>query len=588
MPERFEKIHFKPEKLVEYEREIEELREKGGFKLEEKEGGNIIKFLGIRGLGPHQREAILEFDTEIKDEKEIKEILEKYDLQQSPLFKRMFSLLIDEYNQERIPLFQSVPGTGKTYSVKLFNELLHGKDAQMEYIACTPRTTELELIGHWTPAGKEIAVEEISTKLEKVQKWQEFKDAFTKKLESLIKRKDVLSEGEFQREFADLTEKFMESQKEVLTLVGEKTEDFIFRRGVILSGFKDPKNPEDKGRLVMIDEIDNLPESYQNILLQLSGPKGKLTSALTSYSDSGVTRYEKGKNTFFVLAANYPELAPGKRPISIPLADRVDIMSILPKESLEDEKLRIKEFGFKEFLSPEIFPRANLEVKKEIKRLLAETLALWHIKFKERLSEFKKEGLELFKGEARIREQEKEFSQRAIIGVEDYLLSHLKDRDFLNPETGRIDLSLLLLTAFDYKYLYFLSSENLRNRFWDEVIYPSLYAGRKRITEKGEIEEVPEPVNLQAPFLYIEEEGRFRPFDNKKDDFKKALPLDKVFEILVERASMSKEELEQKERQQKERELIRARYAAQDALESLLKNPNIPESIKEKIKNIQL
>ena len=164
----------------------------------------------------------------------------------------------------------------------------------------------------------------------------------------------------------------------------------------------------------------------------------------------------------------------------------------------------------------------------------------------------------------------------------------MEDRDFLNPETGRIDLSLLLLTAFDYKYLYFLSSENLRNRFWDEVIYPSLYAGRKRITEKGEIEEVPEPVNLQASFLYIEEEGRFRSFDNKKDDFKKALPLDKVFDILVERASMSKEELEQKERQQEKRELIRARYAAQDALESLLKNPNIPESIKEKIKNIQL
>lgn len=582
MPERFK---FQPEKVREYQEKKEKLKEKGGFMLEKRGEKNFISFLGIRTVEMQEREAVVEFETDIEDEKEIQEILKEMKVQQTPLFRKMFTFLVDSYKQERIPLLQSVPGTGKTYSYFLFNKLLHRKEARVEYIQCTPRTSELELIGHWAPAGKEISVEEIRAKLEKIKEWQEFRDSFEKQLQVLVKKKDILSEKEFQDEFANLTKTFMERQKEILTLAGEKTSDYVFRKGAVLSGFKDPKNPEDEGRFVIIDEIDNLPENYQNILLQLSGLGGKLTKKFTSYSDSGITDYERGKNTFFALAANYPELATGKRAISGPLADRLDILSILPNESLEDERIRIEEFGFSELKS--FFPEgADPKTIDNLRKLTARTLAFWHSEFKKRASEFKKEGLELPGGVSRIREQEKEFSQRAAIGFEDYVLSHLGDPDFLDSKTGRVDFNRLLITAFEQKYLSFLASSQLKMKFYNEVIYPFLYSGGKRIIQKNgefKIEEMPKEVKIEAPFAYIEEEGQFRLFNPNKDDPEKALPLNKVFDILIERISMAEEEkakLEAEEEERKKRESQRIKYEMEDKVSKSKENPYIPEEIK--------
>ncbi|MFH8087051.1 MAG: AAA family ATPase [Candidatus Aenigmatarchaeota archaeon] len=621
-------VRFESPELTKYEQEIERLREAGGFLLEKKEEGkNIIHFLGLRGIGPYERDVKVSFETDIEDEKELQEILEEMEVCQTPLFRKILTFLVDSYNQERIPFLQSVPGTGKTYACLLFNKLLHGKDAPVVYIACTPRTSELELIGHWSPREGGISPQELSEELEKIKEWQEFKASFDRELEQLVKKKNVLSENEFQQELGKLIEKFMETQKNVLALIGKKTEDFVFRRGVILLGFKDPKNPEDEGRFVIIDEIDNLPENYQNILLQLSGPGGKLTTKFTSYSDSGVTEYERGEKTFFVLLANYPELTTGKRAISSPLADRVDFLAILPQESVEDEEFRIREFGFRELSreskretkkeeekqkekekkpkekkkrktweerlqeSLRVFDNAEPEIKEEIRKLLSDTLALWHGEFKRRLLEYRQEGLELARGGTRIREQEKEFSQRAIIGVEDYVLSHLNERDFLNPETGRVDLAKLLTTAFEHHYLYFLASENLRISFLNEVVLLSLYGGRKRI-EKENVEwkekEVPEEVAGESRFLYKEEGGKFRKFNPAKDNLKDALPLDKVLDILVERAFMTKEEKIRQEEQKEEeerRKLLQGLYNAQDKIEEVLRIESLPEEVKKILEN---
>jgi MoxR-like ATPase len=582
MPEAF---RFQPEKVREYQEKIENLRKEGGFMLEKRGDKNYILFLGIRTAEMQERDVIVEFETNIEDEREIQEILKEFKVQQTSLFRKMFTFLVDTYNQERIPLLQSVPGTGKTYSYFLFNKLLHGKEAKVEYIQCTPRTSELELIGHWSPSGGETSLEGIRAKLEKMKEWQDFVASFENQLQALAKKKDVLSEEEFQKEFASLTRNFMERQREVLELAGEKTSDYVFRKGAILSGFKDPKNPEDKGRFVIIDEIDNLPENYQNILLQLSGPQGKLTKKFTSYSDSGITDYERGENTFFALAANYPELATGKRTISGPLADRLDFLSILPNESLEDEKTRIKEFGFSE-LNSFFSEGTDSKTIDNLRKLTARTLAFWHSEFKKRLSDFKKEGLELPGGVSRIREQEKEFSQRTAIGFEDYVLSHLNDPDFLNPETGRVDLGKLLITAFEHKYLSFLVSSQLKARFYNEVIYPFLYSGGKMIVqENGEfkIKEVPEEVKIEAPFIYIEEDGQFRLFNPNKDDPKMALPLNKVFDILVERVSITAEErakLEAEEKEIQKREIQRIKYEMEDAISKSKENFYIPEEIK--------
>ena len=78
--------------------------------------------------------------------------------------------------------------------------------------------------------------------------------------------------------------------------------------------------PEHRGQFVVIDEIDNLPENYQNIFLQISGQEAKLAPVITSYADSGQVDYTRGQHTFIAFAANYPELAAGKRSISAPLS----------------------------------------------------------------------------------------------------------------------------------------------------------------------------------------------------------------------------------------------------------------------------
>jgi hypothetical protein len=56
----------------------------------------------------------------------------------------------------------------------------------------------------------------------------------------------------------------------------------------------------------------------------------------------------------------------------------------------------------------------------------------------------------------------------------------------------------------------------------------------------------------------------------------------KVFDVLVERASMAEEERKRLE-EERERRLRRAEYDAEDAINSLLQNPNIPEEIREKL-----
>jgi len=57
-----------------------------------------------------------------------------------------------------------------------------------------------------------------------------------------------------------------------------------------------------------------------------------------------------------------------------------------------------------------------------------------------------------------------------------------------------------------------------------------------------------------------------------------------LLDILVERASLTEEErkrLEKEKEEEKKRKLQQAKHSAQEAIESLLKNPGIPKSVKE-------
>jgi hypothetical protein len=64
-----------------------------------------------------------------------------------------------------------------------------------------------------------------------------------------------------------------------------------------------------------------------------------------------------------------------------------------------------------------------------------------------------------------------------------------------------------------------------------------------------------------------------------------------IFDILVERASMTEEEKERSEQEKIERErreLEQAKHNAEDAIMSVLQNPDIPEEIKKHLREIKL
>lgn len=614
-----EEIKFKPEAISEYQKKLEKLKKQDGFMLERDEENqkNIISFLGIQEeIGGKLKDKIIEFETDIEDEKELREIIK--DFYQTPLSKKMLSFVIESYKQQRIPLMQSLPGTGKTFIYKKFNQLLHGKDAKLEYIACTPRTSELEIIGHWAPSGKkELKEEEIEDRLNKNKKWKNFIKTWEKKFENLVSQKDTLKEEEFQEDFEKLMKEYGEFQRQVLNIEKESSE-WIFQRGALLAGYKNSKDPTDKGRFIIIDEIDNLPENYQNIFLQLSGERGKLADKIRSYSDSGVTEYQKGKNTFVVFAANYPELATGKRTISAPLADRVDWLSITPNESLKDEKLRIERFGFKNLIksketakeekinrekrelpkyskielpTKELLEKADPKITENIRSILARSLAILHTQWKSVLADYRKEGIELSNEKTRSREQEKEFSQRAAVGLEDFIIANLNNPAYINPETERIDLTKLFYNAFQLKYLNFLASNKLKIRFQNEQLLPLLYGGTKQLIEKDneeiEIKEIPELKT--SPFAYIKEkDGTFRPYDSEKDEGKEIFTMAQALNILIKQALMTEEEkkfLKEKKQEELKRKTEQMKFDSEDLIEDLIKNQKIPDLIKDKLTN---
>ncbi len=580
-----EKLTFVPEKAREHQDKMEKSREQGGFLFEEEGEEKKVAFLGLKeGLAGKRKDFLVEFGTEIRNEQEMKELTEE--IRQTPLFRKIFTFIAESHKEDRIPLIQSVPGTGKTFAYFRFNELMHGKNARVEYLACTPRTSELDIIGHWAPKGGATrSKEEIADILEGSKKWNAFKSQWEKKLNSLFSQKDSVDEEAFDKSFGELLKEYAEFQKAVLVDLSG-TEEYVYHKGALLSGYKDAKNPEDEGRMVIIDEIDNLPENYQNIFLQLSGKGGKLAPKFTAYADSGVTEYIKGKNTFIVFAANYPELAMGKRTISAPLADRVDWLSITPQESFEDEKLRIEQFAFKRL--KELFPEGDPKDVDNLQEIMASALATAHTAWKGIIEDYRRTGLETSKGKSRGREQEKEFSQRTAVGFENSVLDNMHNPNYMDPEKGLVNLTELFIDAFQAKYVNFLASNELKIKFQNEQLLQIVYAGKKNIieTERGtEIIEVPEASS--TTFLYaLDKTGRFSPFRPGEISASGVYyDLNTVLEILIERIATVDERKTAKE--QKDKQTIQEqRENIYSICEQMLANPNLSQYARQALESL--
>lgn len=569
-----EKIRF-PSPEEKKEREIAEtLKKEGGIFYREEfdpESGKVKRFVNILGV---------EIETYASGE-DIEAI--KKEMVLSEVDQEMLRTIAECYKLSQPLLFEGDPGVGKTFLMKKFVQLIHGKEAPILELVGTPRTSELEILGHWAPKGltKKEAEEykELLRQFMEVGAGKDLSAELNQKLSDLNQKflSGHISQEQFQEEFGELTTQYINRSRSLIAEITQMAKfikpesEWEFKEGALLQAYS---GREGRGYILIVDEFNLIPPNYQQIFLQIGGEKGALSESISFWGDSGRTRYQRGKDTWICFASNYPEKTPGRSEVVAPVADRL-VWKVITPEETEIKRAIIAETAggelkFDEELIKEIHKAFGSSLSFEAEKATVTTFevpAIEQIKLKEnRLlnvlinhtvtlldREFFKYYQEVgdsitIKGQKRRRNQQFEFSGRNPLRLYSYL-DHFQVRD---PETGQVDFTKTLFNAFKRYYLSRLVDNEGREKmirlFWE------IMTG---VTGK------------------IEFEGKIR---TRKE----------VLDILVKRASISPKVLEQLEKEEVQRELNRARYAAQDALESLLNNPAIPESIRRMLEEIEV
>jgi len=573
-----EKIRFlSPEEKREQEI-TEALKEKGGILYREeidpetKEVKKLVNILGVEVETYAPKEDIEGIKKEIvlseTDQEMLRTIAECYKLRQ-PL------------------LFEGDPGVGKTFLIKKFVQLIHGKEAPILEIVGTPRTSELEILGHWAPAGKEReskdpVVKDTIQRYDKLEaEYQKANDDFDTQYKKI---NDEIKDGKITQEEANkrledllkwykpLQERYaseLQSLMQRTTLTGKV--EWEFKEGALLQAYSGRGG---RGYILIVDEFNLIPSNYQQIFLQIGGEKGALSDSISFWGNTGKTSYARGKDTWICFASNYLEKTPGRSEVVAPMTDRLVWKTITPEEAeKKKEVLRRTGGGRLKKRQKELSPLVPEIVSVPVEKGLA-----WDKVLDEQLGEQIADIVDLFdsefvktyqevgdkvppKGEKRT--QQFEFSGRNPLRVFDYL-DHFQVR---NPETGRIDFSQTLKNAFGRYYIDRLVSDE----------------ARKRMREL--LQELLEPKNMEA--IRKSEEilkagGKGLPpgaviFEGKIVSRKELL------DILVERASITKEKLEEEKKKERERETAKNKYNYQDGLDIFLKNPKYPESVKKRL-----
>src|SRR3989344_1657351 len=452
---------------------------------------NKIHFLGLKrnDLAEEDRELMISFETDIQTEEEMREVLDQ--ARMTPLFRKILYHISDSQKRDFIPFLQSAPGTGKTFGYDIYNQIQHGKDARAEYLICTKNTSELDIVGHWAPKGDsgEGTKDKVNKILEDNEQYQEFKNTFNIKLADLAqqKRDGNLRDEDFEREVQRLTDDLIELQREIITKTGNSSQ-WIFHKGALLRAYTDPTNdPEDTGRMLIVDEFDKLPPNLQNIFLQVSGTRARLSQKIVTYADGGTTDYKRGEDTSVVFAGNF--LADGNVLITEPMMDRLTPLRISKYESDIDVKEQINSYSFEQL--KEMFPESDKETVENLRFLLSNALAQLHQGWKEfyeiNKSKWLKTGTNKYKSDA----QPKEYSQRTIRQFEDALLGNLREEvngdssNYIDPNTGKLNIKDLFTSTFQTHYLNFCANEDLVPDFINAQIFPMLSAGGEKLIKSS-------------------------------------------------------------------------------------------------------
>ncbi len=551
-----EKIRFSSEEEKKEQKLAETLKVEGGVFYREAidpKTGETKRFANIVGV-----------EVETRASKEDIEAIKK-EVVLSETDQELLRSIVESYKLREPLMFEGDPGVGKTFLMKKFVQLLHGKDAPILELVGTPRTSELEILGHWAPKGlKEKENEEYQTLLKGLMEGTPMKDLSTELNQRIGELNQKILTGEisqeqFQEEFGELTTQYVNTSRSRMTemtglakLIKPNTE-WEFKEGALLQAYS---GREGKGCILIVDEFNLIPSNYQQIFLQIGGEKGILSDSISFWGNTGKTRYPRGQDAWICFASNFPEKTPGRNEVVGPMTDRLVWKSISSEEAEKKEQVLLGTAGGRLIkrtresakIKPEIIQvpvHEGLVWDKVLNEQLGESIAdvvnLLHIEFR-KYCQGVGDNISI-KGEKRKRTQQFEFSGRNSLRFYGYL-DHFQVRE---PKTGMVDFAKTLENAYKRYYL---------NRLVDPV-------GKERMQTL--FNEIMTGVTGKTEF-----EGEVR---TRKE----------ILNILVERASTTEEEkkkIEKMKEEEKRRELEQLKYNTEDNIEDLLNNPDIPESIK--------
>ena len=139
-----EQLRYQSEDEIKEQETLDRLREGGGISFRQEtnqENGETTSFVNVLGV---------EVETYASEE-DIESI--KKEMILSEVDRDLLKTIAECYKLRQPLLFEGDPGAGKTFLMKKFTKLIHGKDAPTLELMGTPRTSELEILGHWAPKG---------------------------------------------------------------------------------------------------------------------------------------------------------------------------------------------------------------------------------------------------------------------------------------------------------------------------------------------------------------------------------------------------------------------------------------------------
>ena len=445
------------------------------------------------------------------------------------------------YKHRQPLLIEGPTAIGKTYLAEKFTELLYGRGVKPLDFYCSGQTDVSELMAKWVPR--------VETEEEK-RKWEQFLE-LSETQEKLYEIAQEVEQAEGlspERKLALIHTRLQELAKSAG--LSERTE-WRLQYGAVPKAMGLSLNPDGSfsydeqrgmGFIIHIEEVGLAEPQVINALLKLRGERGKLAEEIQLWENGG-RKIKAGPKFWAFFSTNPPEEYLARNEVDPALARGVVFIRM---GELSEESLRLAAeyyFTYKLGEKPKEKPEGcilDIWSHPEIGREIAEVVSAFH-------SDLNKE----------LKKGEKGRQQRIPLTLDDMarVADALIDTQIRNKETGLLDLTETLKRLIHFYYLNRLADRDLKE------------------TMEANIHELLEGDTGKKEF-----EGKVR---TRRE----------IFDILVERASMTEEEKgrsEQEKIERERRELEQAKHNAEDAIMSVLQNPDIPEEIKKHLIEIKL